>query len=306
MTHLLLALVTAAIVAAQQPAAPAPPVRANLWIDVTAVDRREMPVTDLKPGEFEVWVAGFRIPITDVVAVTPESGESRTIVLILDNGAVPPQLAPRVQEAARLFVNRMTPGDRMAILPLHGGKMDATDDRSKLLRAVDSYHVRGFPFRIEDAGEHVLSTVTAIARQMAELSDRRKTIVAIGTGWLFDTPLPPPGLRDLGPQWIEAMRALASTHTTLYVLDPAGVSVAPCRYFGGTSGFARETGGYAFLNTNDVRGAVDRIWRDASSYYLLGVQNPPVQRAADLREVEIKILRKGVNVRARRAIGGRP
>src|SRR5688572_31340489 len=73
-----------------------------------------------------------------------------------------------------------------------------------------------------------------------------------------------------------------------------------------TSGFARETGGYAFLNTNDVRGAVDRIWRDASSYYLLGVQNPPVQRAADLREVEIKILRKGVNVRARRAIGGRP
>lgn len=306
MTHLFLALLIAVLFTGQQPVAPAPPVQANLWIDATALDSRDMPVSDLKPAEFEVWISGYRIPITDVVAVTPESGESRTVVVILDNGAVPTQLAPRVKEAARLLVNKMTPGDRMAILPLYDGNMEATDDRAALLRAVDAYHVRGFPFRIEDAGEHVLRTVTAVARQTAEVSDRRKTIVAIGTGWLFDTPLPPAHVRDLGPQWIEAMRALASTHTSLYVLDPGGVSVAPRQYFGGSSGFARETGGHAFLHTNDFRGAVERIWREAGTYYLLGVQNPPFQRTADLRELDVKVLRKGVSVRSRRVIAGRP
>jgi hypothetical protein len=33
--------------------------------------------------------------------------------------------------------------------------------------------------------------------------------------------------------------------------------------------------------------------------------NPPVQRTADLRQVEVKVLRKGVTVRARRGIKGR-
>ena len=49
----------------------------------------------------------------------------------------------------------------------------------------------------------------------------------------------------------------------------------------------------------------ERIWQELRSYYRLGVRNPPVRRTADLREMEIKILRKGVTVRARRAIPGR-
>ena len=306
MTHLLLALLTAASWATFQ--APAPPVRANLWIDVTALDAREMPVTDLRPDEFELWIGRYRIPITDVVAVGPESGERHVMVVILDNGAVDPTIVPRVKEAARLMVNKMAPGDRMAVIPLHGGAgaLETTSDRARLLQAIDSYYAQGFPFRIEDAGEHVLQTVTSVSRQIAESSNGRKTIVAIGTGWLFDTPLPPPHYRDLGPQWIAAMRALGATHTSLYVIDPYGLRPAPGGYFGGASGFARESGGHAFLHTNDLRAAVDRVWRESGSYYRLGVENPPVQKTADLREVEVKVLRKGVTVRARRAIPGKP
>ena len=44
--------------------------------------------------------------------------------------------------------------------------------------------------RLEDAGVHVLNTVTALSRQLAEASGGRKAIVAIGAGWLFDTPIP--------------------------------------------------------------------------------------------------------------------
>jgi VWFA-related protein len=285
--------------------APAPDARANLWIDLVALDHRDAPVTDLKPDEFEVWISGYRIPITDVVAVTPESTDGRTMVVILDNRAVPMALMPRVREPARYLVNQMTPRDRMAILLLNGGVLELTNDRARLLRAIDSYSVQGFPFRIEDAGEQVLRSVERLSRQLAEQPGRRKSIVAIGAGWMFDTPLPPPSLRDLSREWVSAMRAMASTHTTLYVIDPAGMGVSPRGYLGGASGFARETGGHAFMNTNDLTGAAARIWQESGSYYLLGVLNPPMQRTADLREVEVKILRKGVTPRARRAIPGK-
>jgi hypothetical protein len=39
-----------------------------------------------------------------------------------------------------------------------------------------------------------------------------------------------------------------------------------------------------------------------SNYYVLGIQDPPIGRKADLRELEVKVLRRGVTPRARRAI----
>ena len=76
------------------------------------------------------------------------------------------------------------------------------------------------------------------------------------------------------------------------------------RVDGGATGFARETGGVAFITTNDLNGAADKIMREAANYYLLGVGDPPVGRGADLREVDVKVLRKGVTIRARKTITG--
>jgi VWFA-related protein len=301
--HTIVGLALSAWMAPSQ--APAPDARAELWIDAVVVDRRDAPVTDLKPSEFEVWISGYRIPITDVVAVSASDGVPRDVVVILDDAAVPPALEPRVREAAMAMVERMAPGDRMSILSLNRGKVENSDDKATLRRAIDAYHVIGFPFRIEDAGEHVLRTLTSVSRQVTEASAHRKAVVAIGAPWMFDTPLPPPALADLNAQWVEAMRAMAAAHITLYVIDPGGISTAPGPTFGGSSGFARETGGYAFVNTNSFPDAAERVWQELRTYYRLGITNPPIRRTADLREVEVKVLRKGVNVRARRAIPGR-
>jgi VWFA-related protein len=285
----------------------APPARAgDLRIDVVAVDERGAPVTDLRPSEFEVWISGYRVPISDVYVLSPGSGGT-TMILLLDNGAIGPTLAPRVKEAARHLVTQMAAGDRLAVVPLHGRSMEITDDRARLLSAIDEFHVRGFPFRPEDAGQHVLRTLEALALRIPETSEGRKPVVAIGAGWLFDTPLPPPGAaRDLQPDWVAAMRAMAGAHASLYVIDPVGLdSRRGLGAHGGSGGFARETGGYAFLATNDLAGAAERIWAETRASYMLAVPNPPVQRNADLREVEIKVLRKGVTVRARRGIKGR-
>jgi VWFA-related protein len=294
-----LALVSG-VLSAQEP----PPVPTRLALDVVAVGRNGAPVSDLRPDEFEVWISGYRVPVEEVAFVTPETSP-RTIVILLDNAAVGVDLAPRVKETARAFVSRMGSTDRISVMPVHGTRTDSVGDPARLVQAIESYRVQGFPFRIEDAGEHVLRLFTAVSRQMIEAPGRRKAIVAIGAGWLFDTPLPPPTLRDLRADWLDAMRSMAAANVSLYVIDPVGLRPMAGYSFGGDSGFANETGGYAFLNTNDLRGAAGRIFDEAGTYYVLRMTDPPVQRTADLREVKVRVSRKDVTVRARRGIPGK-
>jgi VWFA-related protein len=282
--------------------APGPVVR----ISAVALDRDDRLVTDLQARDLEVWIGGYRVPIETVTPVTSSDDRGRQIVLLLDDTTLAPIQGPRVREIARRFVNRMAPGDQMAIVALNGDTMESTGDRSRLLRSIDAANLMPAAGvqRVEDVGAHVLETIASLSRQFVEGSGRR-TIVAIGAAWLFDRPVPPPTVgRDLRPEWTDAMRATAAAGAHVYVIDPAGVGASPT--FNGSSGFARETGGHAFLNTNDFDGAVDRIMREASSYYLIAVADPPIRRTSDLRELDVRVLRRGITVRARRAILGRP
>jgi VWFA-related protein len=298
-------LAGAASLSGQAPSPSAtPPVPGSLRLDMVVVDRKGAPVTDIKPSEIEVWISGYRVPVTDVFAVTPASG--RTVVLLLDNAAVGPALVPRIKEAARQFVEKMGPGDRTAVVTLNRGTLQLTSDRNSLLAAIDKYYAQSFPIRPDDTAADVLRTIELLARNMTEGSDGRKAIVAIGAGWLFDTPMPPPtsSTRDLQQEWVAAMRSMAAANASLYVIDPVGVG-AVRGADGGRSGFARETGGHAFLSVNDTSAAVNRIWDESGTYYMLAMKNPPVQQKAELREVDVKVHREGVTVRARKGIRGR-
>jgi VWFA-related protein len=279
----------------------------HLLIDAVAVDRNGLTVPDLKREDLEVWILGYRVPIETLTAVTPADDTARSIVLLLDDLTLEPALVPRAREAARRFISRMLPGDQMTVVTLNGPSVESTGDRARLTRSVDAYNVRASSvMRPDTLAEHVLGTIASLSRQLAEARGPRKTIVAIGPAWLFDTPIPPPTIgRDLRREWTEAMRAMALAHVTLYVIDPSGVGGS--RTSGGASGFARETGGFTFSNTNDLNDAADRIMREAGSYYLIEVTDPPIGRKADLRELDVRVLRRGVTVRARRAIpGARP
>ena len=43
------------------------------------------------------------------------------------------------------------------------------------------------------------------------------------------------------------------------------------------------------MNTNDLDGAVDSIMREAGSYYVIDVADPPVGRKFDLRKLDVKV-----------------
>jgi VWFA-related protein len=308
MTRILVSLVLAAAAGSMAARAQAPAERGSsrILIDAVAFDRSGAPVVDLKPEEVEVWIGHFRVPVESFTAVTSatDQRDGRLIVLMLDDVTVPLPVGPRGKDAARRFVNRMLPGDRMAIVTLDGSSMESTDDKTRLLRTIDAMPLQtGGLIPIDRLGEHVLKNITALSRQMAEASDQRKTIVAIGSGWLFDRPIPPPAVgTDVRKEWIAAMQAMAAANVNLYVIDPAGL--ANTRAESGGNGFARETGGFAFIGTNDINGAVDRILRESANYYLLGVGDPPVGRGADLRELDVRVLRRGVTARARKTVVG--
>jgi VWFA-related protein len=296
-----------ALVAALTPAYPRAqePARAPLVIDAVVLDASGVPAAGLTPADLEVWVSGYRIPIQKLTPVTPSNERAaRTTVLILDDLTLPPALAPRAKEVARRFVDRMLPGDAMGITTFNGGATEITGDRTRLFQLIDDYNVRAAGVqRVDFYGERVLEMTGSIARQLVEPQDRRKTIVAIGASAIFDTPIPPPQVgRELRKEWTDAMRSLAFSNVSFYVIEPAGLGGTPL--LSTDSGFARETGGLAFLNTNDFNGAVDRILREAGSYYIIEVADPPIRRGADLRELDVRVLRPGYKVRARRLLPG--
>ena len=303
---LALALIASATSLSAGPQAPVERSAGHLVIDAVALDRHNMPVMDLKPGDVEVWIGHYQIPVESLAAITPDTddGKGRLVVLVLDDVTVPPSLVPRVKDAARAFVNRLGPDDRMAIVRLNGSGMATTSERGPLLGAISLYNVLAFNIqRPDELGRHVLETIGTLARQMAEGPEQRKTIVGIGSGWLFDKPIPAPFVGgDLRPEWIEAMRATAFANVNVYAIDPRGIGAS--RADSGVSGFARETGGLAFLNVNDLDGAADRIMRESANYYLISVADPPVGSGAPLRELDVRAHRPGVTIRARHAVKG--
>lgn len=295
-----------AIGAVQTPQAPLEPRPGRLIIDAVVVDHAGMPVLDVRPSELEVWIVGYRVPIESLTFVNPiaDVPSNRSIAILLDDINVDPAVMPRAREAARQFVNRMVPDDRLAISTLSGPSMELTADRARLLQRIDAYgpHAWGVE-RLDTMGAHVLDTMTALSRAIGRATDGRKAIVALGPAGLFDTPIPPSTVgRDLRAEWVNAMRAMAAANIALYVIDPTGVGGS--RTTGGESGFARETGGVAFTNTNSMTAAADRIMREAGSYYLIEVADPPMGRRMDLRALELRLLRPGISVRARRAVPG--
>ena len=305
MTRLLMtvALVLAAGAAGVRSQTPTD-VRAPLRIHVVAVDRAGNPVIDLKPDEFEVWINIFQVPIQTVTAVSPVSEQPRTIVLLLDDMAIDGAMGLRVKEIARRFVTKMGPDDEMAVMSLNGGGTKITGDRTQLTRAIDRYNAgHGGLLPFDAVGQHVLRTITAITRQFSEVTGA-KTIVGIGAAWLFDMPVQPASVgRDVRTEWVEAMRAMSFANASLYVVDPGGVGASPVTT-SGTSGFARETGGHSFGHTNDTNAVVDRILRETANYYVLDVADPPIGRKAELRELDVRVKRRGVTIRAKQWIPG--
>jgi VWFA-related protein len=67
---------------------------------------------------------------------------------------------------------------------------------------------------------------------------------------------------------------------------------------------ARETGGLALLNANDLRPGLEQVYQDGAVYYSLGVTLAKIA-SSEYQRVEVNVKRKGVTVRTRRGYAAR-
>jgi VWFA-related protein len=63
---------------------------------------------------------------------------------------------------------------------------------------------------------------------------------------------------------------------------------------------AEQTGGLAFVNSNDLAGVFDHVVRDNSAYYMLGYYPTNEKRDNRFRRIEVRLNKPGLQVRARK------
>jgi VWFA-related protein len=63
---------------------------------------------------------------------------------------------------------------------------------------------------------------------------------------------------------------------------------------------SEQTGGFASVDSNDFKTAFDRIVRDNTSYYLLGYYPSNDKRGGKFRNIEVRVNKPGLRVRARK------
>lgn len=111
------------------------------------------------------------------------------------------------------------------------------------------------------------------------LNDMRNSQVTLDVLAAHETT---PELRSADPQALTARTAAAPD------FGPGGLAVPR---------LARQSGGRVITDSNDIPGDLGRLLNDADWYYALSMNPPPSSNGAELRSLDVKVNRPGLNVR---------
>lgn len=273
-------------------------------VPVVVVDGKGAAVTGLTQDDFRLTEDGQPVAIESFAAprFDPTSpDQSRFIVLALDNLSTAPEIAYRVKDIANRFVDKLSPYDVMSVITISGGKAVTTNSKTELKAAISKFSVNAGAELMEPwrRAEHGLKMIIALTDQVTKAPHPRKVMVFIGNAYMFSPETPSAyGEAGLGliAEWMDAVGATSRNNVSVYVIDPLGLMASPGDW---SKSFAHETGGYAWGRTNNFPRAVEQIFQESASYYLVGY-TPPVNDDR-VHKIDVKVEMKGVTVRARRA-----
>jgi VWFA-related protein len=281
-------------------------------------------VRGLTRDDFELREDGKPVPIATFAEASTDASTSvddgRFVVLLLDDFSTHPQYTKRIKDVAHRFADRMGPKDVMSVLMVNGSSSVTTQRPAEVHAAIE--RSKGYGKAMLSPGNttrHAMETIASLATQLAGVPHRRKVLVCIGPAEIFN---PATHLRGNQGEAGVAMRDTARANLTIYVIDPLGLNekrslstrsiddeasrqrgiVAKGEGFRDyRDGFAFESGGFAFANTNDYRSAIDQVWEESGNYYLLGYE--PARRDNRRHTIEVQVKKPDVTVRARRTRG---
>lgn len=316
----ILALASAGALVAQTP-------RFGTRVDLVVVsavvrDNKDAMVSGLAKDDFEILEDSKPVPVSTFAEINANNvarqDDGRFVVLLMDNLATDPLYAVRIKQIAHAFADRMGRRDVVSVIFLNKGGSKATRNPAEVHAAIDRFKLFGNPGTPVAAAEHAVDTIGDLSKQLAKLQHPRKVLVCIGPAVYFNAPLK---AGELEGTVGEAMKATARSDVTTYVIDPlgltprleAGPSLAGQTMgdssssgnvtrgpgiTGSMHGFARETGGEAFANINVFDAAVDQVWQESGTYYLLGYE--PARRDNKRHTIEVRVKKPDMSARARR------
>lgn len=179
--------------------------------------------------------------------------------------------------------------------------------------------------------QYSIETVRRAAEYLRAIPQRRKTLIYVSVGIPVDMEMASQPAR-MGLEGVRASDTLAqvdlirdmadafgqalSANVNIYGVDPGGLGgmatflqtrgvdlVESRRHASLQADFLRtvseNSGGRAILDTNAFDGAIADVFRENSSYYLLGYQTPNPAQDGTFRRLEIRVNRSGVTVQSR-------
>ena len=247
--------------------------------------------------------------------------------MILDPEVEPlrPAAIQRARDLADVLVDRLGPKDLAAVIfPMsQDGGQDFTTDRARLHKAISRFE-GGMPYKLkdEDAGsvafrarfayERLTNLLKHLADYLGDLPNRRKAVVLMSEG--IPMNLEDIGIRQSLSDGDDTAGTLRNVYLTIrdlivsaqhanvniYPIDPAGLWSGASSYKQDfLRALATNTGGFPVVDTNDPRPEIDQIFRENSSYYLIGYVSPNARRQGRFRKLEVRTRDGRLTVRSR-------
>lgn len=305
-------------------------------VDVTVLDRGGKPVVDLVADDFAVFEDGVAHPIQTfqlvefdgthgpdddlTLTIGPRDNRNselarddvRLIVVFWDEYHIrPDHQAVELKEELATFLRKMlNPTDFVAI-------MDPWTPMSHLYFSRDRYRlateVRALKGRLGDlvprnAAEEnhfrpgmnvpfvreqvALTALKSALAHLGTLREGRKTLLYVSQEF---------GLgRDTNTWAMDVIRAANDANVAVYSINPIGLQVNRSNFRSGLlASIAHGTGGESFVS-NSPSQAFQRAMTQGSASYLLGYVPTPMRYDGKFHEIEVKVKRGGVQVRARK------
>ena len=168
----------------------------------------------------------------------------------------------------------------------------------------------------EDSRRRNQITLDMLQRAVLSLAQGkgRKSLILVSEGFIYDMNL---------DEFKRVLHAARTANVAIYFLDTRGLGGLPSTFsaeFGpptdprdigssfldtmmeaeGSENLADESGGFTVKNTNDLGAGIQRIANESRAYYMLGYSSTNTAKDGKWRKIQVKVNRKGVNVRARR------
>jgi VWFA-related protein len=311
------------------------PVRGLTAADFTVVDGGiEQPIVafaavDL-PDRVRTGAPWTRDIASDVV--TNHIGAQRVVLILFDDCSTPwdPSVLQFTRRIAKAAVDELGPRDLASVIYTSARRngQELTTDRRRLMAAVERYYpqspggsaapgkfsaslpsgglvrpgamVGGVPSGMclgGSAGNPLDQALRNAAEILSAWPGARKTVILVSTRGADFSQMTLDhnvAVDNLG----RTFAALQRANINVYQFDPRGLEIE--RKVSEEFGILSDnTGGRAFMNTNTPWDGVPQVFRENSSYYLLGFRPTNATQDGRFRKITVKVSRPGLEVRTR-------